>query len=130
MDIIADIYDRGQIYRRKNKEEDVKDATTGKWGFHTNVSTKPKIIDNMRACIRDELWDEPCKTCCEEMSLYIDDHGKFTAPPKKHDDELMATAILLWVCFKEMDAPYWIEQHTATKSGDTLKGTNATMAKI
>lgn len=130
MDIVADIYDRGQIYRRKSKEEDVKDKPTGKWGFHTNVSTKPKIIDNMRACIRDGLWGEPSKTCCEEMSLYIDDHGKFTAPPKKHDDVLMATAILLWVCYKEMDAPCWELEQAPRRAADVVRGTNASLAKI
>ncbi len=128
MDIVADIYDN--LYARKRKEEDIKEGTTGKWGFHTNVSTKPKIIDNMRACLRDDLWDEPAKTCCEEMAIYIDDHGKFTAPPKKHDDVLMATAILLWVAYKEMDLPKWIVKEQPTRMTDDIKGKNSTLVKL
>lgn len=108
LDILASFYPN--LYMRHKKEEDVKEGTTGKYGFHTNVSTKPKIIDNMRTCLRDELWVEPSMTCCEEMSVYIDDHGKMTAPPRKHDDVLMATAILLWVAFREMETPTWIVQ--------------------
>lgn len=107
LDIVSEIYPN--LYMRHNKEEDVGDKVVGKWGFHTNVDTKPKIIDNMRACLRDDLWYEPSKICCGEMASYIDDHGKFTAPAKKHDDVLMATAIMLWISYKEMDPPRWID---------------------
>lgn len=113
LDIISDIYPN--LYARKNKEEDMGDRTQRKWGFHTNVYTKPKIIDNMRTCLRDSLWSEPSKVCCNEMSSYIDDNGRFTAPARKHDDVLMATAILLWVAYKEMPLPRWIkEEHHKT----------------
>lgn len=130
MDIVADIYDKGRLYARRKKEENIDEGTERKWGFHTNVSTKPKIIDNMRACLRDDLWDEPSKTCCQEMAIYIDDHGKFTAPPKKHDDVLMATAILLWVSYKEMDAPKWIVKKAPPKLADDIKGKNSTIVKM
>ena len=119
LDILSDFYPN--LYARRKKEEDFDDGIQRKWGFHTNVSTKPKIIDHMRACVRDELWGEPGITCCEEMSMYIDDHGKFTAPPKKHDDVLMATAILLWVSMKEMPEPTWIKK-IERKRKDTPKG--------
>lgn len=105
LDIIADIYPN--IYQRHNKEENVADKTEAVYGFHTNVSTKPKIIDNMKKCLRDQLWVEPSKTVLEEMSIYVTDHNKMTAPPRKHDDALMATAILLWVAFREMELPTW-----------------------
>lgn len=127
LDIVSDIYDN--LYARHKKEEDFEDGVQRKWGFHTNVSTKPKIIDNMRACVRDELWDEPCENCCEELSMYIDDNGKFTAPPKKHDDELMATAILLWVAYKEMDTPTWITQSKPTEKA-VIKGRNSSVVNL
>lgn len=127
LDIVSDIYDH--LYARHGKEEDFGDKIQRKWGFHTNVSTKPKIIDNMRACVRDGLWDEPCRTCCEEMSMYIEDHGKFTAPPKKHDDVLMATAILLWVSYKEMPEPVRIRK-TIPKPAEAPKGKNASIVKL
>lgn len=130
LDIVSEFYPN--LYARRNKEEDFGDKIVRKWGFHTNTSTKPKIIDNMRACVRDSLWDEPCKNCCEEISMYIDDHGKFTAPPKKHDDELMATAILLWIAFKEMPLPeFIIEGDTYKAAGPTYhKGDNSNITKF
>lgn len=113
LDIVSEIYDN--LYARHTNEENMGDATMRKWGFHTNVSTKPKIIDHMRICLRDSLWNEPSRTCCDEMSMYIDDHGKMTAPPSKHDDVLMSTAILLWVGMKEMPTPQWIRKGESRK---------------
>ena len=125
LDIIADIYDN--LYMRQTKEEDVKEGVIGKWGFHTNALTKPKIIDNMRTCLRDDLWDEPSTLCLDEMSMYVDEKGQYTAPPGKHDDVLMATAILLWVGFKEMPMPAWIRQREKSRvevEGDRMGLTN------
>lgn len=107
MDIIADIYGPRNLYARRNKEEDIQDKVERKWGFHTNTNTKPKIINHMKTCLRDDLWFEPSKICCQEMSIYEERDKKLTAPPKKHDDVLMATAILLWVAYKEMPLPTW-----------------------
>lgn len=106
LDILGDIYDN--LYMRKRKEEDIKEGIVGKYGFHTNAVTKPKIIDHMKTCVRDGLWYEPSRLCTNEMSTYIEDHGKFNASPKKHDDIVMATAILLWVGMNEMDLPKWV----------------------
>ena len=125
LDIIADLYDN--LYMRQTKEEDVKEGVIGKWGFHTNALTKPKIIDNMRTCLRDDLWDEPSTLCLDEMSMYVDEKGQYTAPPGKHDDVLMATAILLWVGFKEMPMPAWIRQREKSRvevEGDRMGLTN------
>lgn len=125
LDIIADIYDN--LYMRQTKEEDVNEGVIRKWGFHTNALTKPKIIDNMRTCLRDNLWDEPSTLCLDEMSMYVDEKGQYNAPPGKHDDVLMATAILLWVGLKEMPMPSWIKARESIKStvhGDRLGLTN------
>lgn len=125
LDIIADIYDN--LYMRQTKEEDVREGVVGKWGFHTNLSTKPKIIDNMRICLRDDLWDEPSAYCLDEMSLYVDEGGQYNAPPGKHDDVLMATAILLWVGLREMPMPAWVRRREESRdnvSGDRMGLTN------
>lgn len=115
LDIVADIYPN--LYMRKGKEEDIDgEKPQRKYGFHTNVSTKPKIINFMKTALRDNLWYEPSRTCCAEMSIYIEDKKKLTAPPHKHDDVLMATAILLWVAYKEMDEPRWIKQQADNRS--------------
>ena len=106
LDIVAKMYDN--LYMRNADEADIDNEVVRRWGFHTNVNTKPKIIDNMKIALRDDLWDEPSTTCIDEMSIYVDIKGKYTAPPKKHDDVLMCTAILLWVASHEMPQPSWI----------------------
>ena len=45
------------------------------------------------------------------MALYEkNDKGQFSAPPGEgnHDDVLMANAIGLWICFREMETPHFI----------------------
>lgn len=115
LDIASGIYPN--LYMRQSKEENVDEKTERKWGFHTNTSTKPKIIHHMQTCVHEQLWHEPSKDCCAEMSQYIQHDGnRFDAPPKKHDDILMATAIGLWICLRELPEPQWIKQQTETRS--------------
>lgn len=108
LDIVGDIYPN--LYMRRGKEEDVGETVKPVYGFQTNRFTKPKIINFMKTCLREDKWEEPSGLCLDEMSLYIQDKNKFTAPPKKHDDVLMATAIGLWVAWNEMDIPTWIRK--------------------
>lgn len=125
MDIVAELYGATNLYARRNNEENIDDKTVRKWGFHTNSSTKPKIINFMKECLRDSLWDEPSKICCQEMSVYCEEDKKLTAPHGKHDDVLMSTAIGLWVAYKEMAEPQWIT-YASTGEHNTLKSnTNA-----
>lgn len=112
LDIIGQLYPN--LYARQNKSEDISEKTTGQWGFRTDRFTKPKIIDFMQTCLREDMWVEPSDLCLEEMSQYIKDGKGYTAPPKKHDDVLMATAILLWICFREMPLPTWKRQRAHT----------------
>jgi len=108
LDIVSKLY--GNLYMRKNAEEDIKTKTGSKWGFHTNPSTKPKIINFMKECLRDDLWDEPSSLCCAQMASYMEDHGKTDAEHGKHDDIVMSRAIGLWICYKEMSLPVWIKR--------------------
>ena len=107
LDIVHSIY--SNLYMRERSEEDTKEGKEGKWGFHTNAKTKPKIINFMKECLRDDLWDEPSKVCCAQMASYMEDHGKTDAEHGKHDDVVMSRAIGLWICYKEMDYPSWIK---------------------
>ena len=109
LDIVSGIYTH--LYMRHNGEENIRDKTGQKWGFHTNSSTKPKIINFMKECLRDDLWDEPSSICCAQMASYMEDHGKTDAEHGKHDDAVMSRAIGLWICYKEMPAPSWIRKN-------------------
>lgn len=110
LNIVSELYDN--LYMRSAPEEDADGNIVYKWGFHTNRSTKPKIINFMKECLRDDLWDEPSRFCCDQMASYMEDHGKTDAEHGKHDDVVMSRAIGLWICYKEMDEPQWIKQET------------------
>lgn len=127
LDIVASLYDN--LYMRTSPEEDVKDKTGAKWGFHTNRSTKPKVINFMKECLRDNLWNEPSKLCCDQMSSYMEEHGKTDAEHGKHDDIVMSRAIGLWICYKEMPMPEWIKEETMRQS-DRIYGDNMNLAKM
>ena len=126
MDIVGSIYTN--LYMRSAPEEDVDGNVIYKWGFQTNRATKPKIINFMKECLRDDLWDEPSSLCCSEMASYMEDHGKTDAEHGKHDDVVMSRAIGLWVCYKEMPMPAWImpreKNDRDSVHGDSLGLTN------
>ena len=127
LDIVGNIYPN--LYMRRGKEEDVGEEVKRVYGFQTNRFTKPKIINFMKTCLREDKWEEPSGLCLDEMSLYVQEKNKFTAPPKKHDDVLMATAIGLWICWNEMDEPSWIRQPKTTEK-TVIRGDTAGLAHL
>ena len=122
LDIVAELYP-DRLYMRTSPEENVKEKTGVKYGFHTNRSTKPKVINFMKECLRDDLWDEPSELCCAQMSSYMEDHGKTDAEHGKHDDIVMSRAIGLWICYKEMPLPTWIVKSSGPETDD-IRGDN------
>ena len=127
LDILSKVYKN--LYMRKASEADMKKGITFKWGFHTNSATKPKIINFMKVCVRDGLWDEPSVICCNEMASYMEDHGKANAEHGKHDDEVMSRAIGLWICYNELPMPSWIKK-TPTKQKTTVHGDTAGLTNM
>ena len=121
LDTISEIYDN--LYARKASAEQIKQGAPKRWGFHTNVSTKPLIIGHLVGCIRDHLWVERSEYCCTELALYQkNDKGQFGAPPGEgmHDDVVMCTAIALWICYCDMELPVIIKKKpTRKKSVDS-----------
>ena len=94
------------LYARKQSEEDIKEGKPRKYGFHTNVSTKPMIISTLVKVIRDGLYVERDERCLDEYITYERKrNGAFGAILGKHDDLLMTRAIGLRICFYEMDIP-------------------------
>lgn len=105
------------LYARKQSEEDIKEGKPRKYGFHTNVSTKPMIISTLVKVIRDGLYVERDVRCLEEYITYEKKrNGAYGAILGKHDDLLMTRAIGLHVCFYEMDIPKIVQKtHTIVK---------------
>ena len=95
---IADKY--SNLYCRTSQIE-IKQGRPRRWGFHTNSSTKPMVINFLIKALRDGLYIERCLQTTYELDLYeFKENGKETgAIEGNHDDRVMATAILVWVCY-------------------------------
>ena len=88
------------LYCRTSVQE-VKQGRPRRWGFHTNSSTKPMVINFLIKALRDGLYVERCMETTYELDLYeYKENGKeMGAIEGNHDDRVMATAILVWVCY-------------------------------
>lgn len=106
---IKDIYPN--LYARKQSEEDIREGLPRKYGFHTNISTKPMVISTLVKVIRDGLYIERDQRCLDEYLTYErKQNGAFGAIVGKHDDLLMTRAIGLHICFHEMDIPVIVKR--------------------
>lgn len=101
---IKDVYPN--LYARKQSEADIREGVPRKYGFHTNVSTKPMIISTLIKVIRESLYIERDERCLDEYKTYEKKpNGSLGAIIGKHDDLLMTRAIGLHICFFEMETP-------------------------
>ena len=77
-----------------------------RYGFHTNISTKPAIVATLVKVIREGLYTERDQNCLDEyLSYERRPNGSYGAIAGCHDDLLMTRAIGLHICFHEMDTP-------------------------
>lgn len=108
---IKDCYDN--LYARKQSEADIREGLPRKYGFHTNVATKPMVISTLVQVVREQLYVERDERCLDEYITYErKKNGAYGAIDGKHDDLLMTRAIGLHICFNEMDMPKMIDNNT------------------
>ncbi|MFA5419974.1 MAG: hypothetical protein WC341_16090, partial [Bacteroidales bacterium] len=108
LDEIVNYYDNLYI---RNSLDSVRAGIPAKYGFHTNRSTKPMIIDQMNSGMRDELYIERDQRACDEADSYeVKPDGSYGAVDGSHDDLVVATAGVVWLALKYMDAPYLIKE--------------------
>lgn len=106
---IKDVYEN--LYARPQSEEDIREGLPRKYGFHTNVSTKPMIISNLIKVVRESMYIERDARCLNEMLVYErKQNGAFGAIQGEHDDLLMTRAIGLHICFNDMERPRMVRR--------------------
>ena len=114
---ISDIYPN--LYARKQSEDEIREGMPRKYGFHTNVATKPMIISTLVKVIRDRLYIERDQRCLDEYNTYErKKNGAYGAIVGKHDDLLMTRAIGLHICYREMDMPEFVPITSRTLKKD------------
>lgn len=105
------------LYARKQSEDAIIQGLPVRYGFHTNVATKPMIISTLVKVIREGLYVERDKRCIDEYLNYEKKpNGSFGARQGTHDDLLMTRAIGLHICFYEMELP-----QVVTRGSNSLK---------
>lgn len=102
------------LYARRQSEDEIRQGIPRKYGFHTNIATKPMIISTLVKVIREHLYTERDRRCLDEYLVYErKPNGAYGAIVGKHDDLLMTRAIGLHICFYEMDLPRIIPKRQA-----------------
>lgn len=103
------------LYARRQSADDIRNKVPVKYGFHTNISTKPMIISTLVKAVRDGMYTERDERCLDELLCYERrPNGSFGAVVGKHDDLLMTRAIGLHVSIFEMDVPKVIPRKRIT----------------
>lgn len=99
------------LYARKQSEEEILQGLPTKYGFHTNIATKPMVISSLVKAIRENAYIERDRRCLDEYLVYEKKpNGAFGAVIGKHDDLLMTRAIGLHICFYEMPLPKFVKR--------------------
>lgn len=105
------------LYARRQSPEDIVQGKPRKFGFHTNMSTKPMIISNLVRIVREGLYVERDEACIDEYLTYCRrENGSYGAVTGKHDDMLMTRAIGLHICYNEMCRPTRSDSHRRAPS--------------
>lgn len=100
------------LYARRQSQDEILEGLPRKYGFHTNVATKPMIISSLVKVIREQLYVERDERCLDEYLTYErKQNGAYGAIIGKHDDLLMTRAIGLHICFYEMELPKIVEKN-------------------
>lgn len=99
LDEVVAYYDN--LYSRTSPEQ-IRQGMPARYGFHTNTHTKPTVINFLKSAMRDGLYIERSRPTTFEMDTYeLKDNGReMGAADGCHDDLVMATAILVYVCYK------------------------------
>jgi hypothetical protein len=104
------------LYARTNPET-IRLGLPIKYGFHTDRSTKPMVIDELNGALREEAYIERDMRTANEMDCYeVKPDGKYGATEGSNDDLVMATAIGVWACFKAMPVPKMVVRDSKSYS--------------
>lgn len=111
---LRDVYPN--LYARPRSEEEVSRGVPSRFGFHTNIATKPMIIATLVKVIREGLYTERDEATLDEYLAYERrQNGSYGAIAGCHDDLLMTRAIGLHICFHELAMPHRVimpQHHT------------------
>jgi hypothetical protein len=102
-----------RLYMEEAEDHMADGKVVRKYGWMTTTRTKPMVIDSLVAMVRDGVSGIVSRRLIEEMQTYIvADNGSTNAQAGKHDDLLMAYAIVQYVHSKSKKK----RRHTTSKT--------------
>ena len=114
LDEIADYYDN-LYYTTVSTPDNPKASTIVKYGFHTNVSTRPIIINTLIKLSREGGYIERDERVPYEMERFVTHpSGKMEAMKGEKDDCVISTGTGLYIALEEMEAPEIIVEKPKT----------------
>ena len=109
------------LYARKQRHDEIKEKAPIRYGFHTNVSTKPMLIATLHSVLRDGGYVERDERVLNEYCQYErKKNGAYGAIQGCHDDLLMTRAIGLRICIYEMSLPQIIQKKKTESTEDAV----------
>ena len=88
------------LYSRTSPDK-IREGAPIKYGFNTNKNTKPMLISHYKGIIRERGYIERDEGTIDEALVYEEkENGKTGAKAGMHDDRIMATMILIYVCYQ------------------------------
>ncbi len=92
-----------RLYMEEAEDHMADGKVVRKYGWLTTTRTKPMVIDNLVALVRDGTSGIVSRRLITEMQTFVvDDRGRTNAQSGKHDDLLMAYAIAQYVRSKNV----------------------------
>jgi hypothetical protein len=119
LDEIAPFYPN--LFTRTTIDE-IRQGIPVKYGFHTNSATKPMLVDGMNAALRDSGYIERDQRALDECYFFeLKDNGTWGAKDGKKDDNVITTALGLWLRLKYMPLPQIIKtSETGARKGSVV----------
>jgi hypothetical protein len=111
-DTISNYYKN--LYSRTPADK-IKEGEPAVYGWHTNRSTKPLVIENYVAELREEGYIERNEEALNEARVYEQKKNKsFGAKEGKHDDILMTRMIGCYIC-RDLPLPKMVDDEPKHK---------------
>ncbi|MFW5916316.1 MAG: hypothetical protein ACOCTM_02455 [Bacteroidota bacterium] len=118
LDEISEHYDN--LYARQDHDKINQDIPI-KYGFHTNKSTKPMIMNALNAALREYGYIERDIRACHEMDVYeVKPNGSYGAVEGQHDDHVIVTAGGVWLSY-DMELPRVVNQSDKKRPVNRIK---------
>ena len=120
LDEIANYYNN--LFCRVSADK-IAQGAAPRWGFHTNKSSKQMVCDHQKKALRENMYIEPCKECCDEHDTFeVKDNGSLGAVDGAHDDRHITRAIGIWACYQYMNPPKMIEEKKVAETRTRFVG--------